>query len=266
LQAFRRGRQAVAAPAELESTLAGLRAPTPRRKPSNRARDIAALVRTTPDSALAQHVASRVSDLIAYQNVSYARRYAEFVEMVRAAEAARVPGDEGFALAVARYLYKLMAYKDEYEVPRLSLDESIDMQVHKMFGARARVSYKLHPPFLRALGMNRKITLGPWVRPLFRLLVAMRFLRGTFFDPFGHTEVRRTERQLITEYREAIATVTGILAPENHDVAIELAALPDVVRGYEDVKLANVDSYRNLLAALMSELISQTPARLAPAG
>jgi len=265
LQAFRRGRQAVAAPAELESTLAGLQAPTRRRKPSSRARDIAALVRTT-DSALAQHVASRVSDLIAYQNVSYAQRYAEFVEMVRAAEAARVPGNEGFALVVARYLYKLMAYKDEYEVPRLSLDESVDMQAHKMFGARARVSFKLHPPFLRAMGMNRKITLGPWVRPLFRLLVAMRFLRGTFLDPFGHTEVRRTERRLITEYREAIATVTAILTPENHDVAIELAGLPDVVRGYEDVKLANVDSYRNLLAALMSELISQTPARLAPAG
>jgi indolepyruvate ferredoxin oxidoreductase len=114
--------------------------------------------------------------------------------------------------------------------------------------------------------MNRKITLGPWVRPLFRLLVAMRFLRGTFFDPFGHTEVRRTERRLITEYREAIATVTAVLAPENHDVAIELAGLPDVVRGYEDVKLANVDRYRKLLAALMSELMSQTPARLTPAG
>jgi len=186
--------------------------------------------------------------------------------MVRAAEAARVPGNEGLALAVARYLYKLMAYKDEYEVPRLSLDEGVDTQVRKMFGARARVSYKLHPPFLRALGMNRKITLGPWVRPLFRLLVAMRFLRGTFFDPFGHTEVRRTERQLITEYREAITTVTGVLAPENHDVAIELAGLPDVVRGYEGVKLANVDSYRKLLVALMSEVMSQTPSRLTRAG
>ena len=114
--------------------------------------------------------------------------------------------------------------------------------------------------------MNRKITLGPWVRPLFRLLVAMRILRGTLFDPFGHTEVRRTERQLITEYREAIATATGVLAPENHDVAIELAGLPDVVRGYEDIKLANVDRYRKLLAALMSKLMSQTPERLMRAG
>jgi indolepyruvate ferredoxin oxidoreductase len=266
LQAFRRGRQAVAAPAELESTLAGLREPTPRREVSSRARDVAALVRTTPGSALAELVVVRVSDLIAYQSVSYARRYAEFVEMVRAAEAARVPGNEGFALAVARYLYKLMAYKDEYEVPRLSLDEGVDMQVRKMFGARARVSYKLHPPFLRAVGVNRKITLGPWVRPLFRLLAAMRFLRGTVLDPFGHTEVRRTERQLITEYRAAIVTVTAILAPENHDIAIELAGLPDVVRGYEDVKLANVDRYRKLLAQLMSKLMSQTPPRLTRVG
>jgi indolepyruvate ferredoxin oxidoreductase len=266
LQAFRRGRQAVAAPAELESTLAGLREPTPRREVSSRARDVAALVRTTPGSALSELVVVRVSDLIAYQSVSYARRYAEFVEMVRAAEAARVPGNEGFALAVARYLYKLMAYKDEYEVPRLSLDEGVDMQVRKMFGARARVSYKLHPPFLRAVGVNRKITLGPWVRPLFRLLAAMRFLRGTVLDPFGHTEVRRTERQLITEYRAAIVTVTAILAPENHDIAIELAGLPDVVRGYEDVKLANVDRYRKLLAELMSKLMSQTPPRLTRVG
>jgi indolepyruvate ferredoxin oxidoreductase len=266
LQAFRRGRQAVAAPAELESTLAGLREPTPRREVSSRARDVAALVRTTPGSALSELVVVRVSDLIAYQSVSYARRYAEFVEMVRAAEAARVPGNEGFALAVARYLYKLMAYKDEYEVPRLSLDEGVDMQVRKMFGARARVSYKLHPPFLRAVGVNRKITLGPWVRPLFRLLAAMRFLRGTVLDPFGHTEVRRTERQLITEYRAAIVTVTAILAPENHDIAIELAGLPDVVRGYEGVKLANVDRYRKLLAELMSKLMSQTPPRLTRVG
>ena len=81
-----------------------------------------------------------------------------------------------------------MAYKDEYEVPRLCLDQEVDARVREAFGSNARVSYKLHPPFLRAMGMNRKLTLGPWVRPFFRALAALRFLRGSFLDPFGHTQ------------------------------------------------------------------------------
>jgi indolepyruvate ferredoxin oxidoreductase len=266
LQAFRRGRQAVAAPAELESTLARLRDVAGGQTVSGRARDIAALVRTAPDTELATRVATRVDDLVQYQNAAYAKKYAEFVEMTRVAEAACVPGSEDLATAVARYLHKLMAYKDEYEVPRLCLDESVDRTARKMFGRRARVSYKLHPPFLRAMGMNRKITFGPWVRPLFRLLAALRFLRGTFWDPFGRTEVRRTERALIGEYRAAVETVTADLTPENHALAVELAELPDIVRGYEDVKLANVEHYRRLLAELTSKLAADVPPRVTPAG
>ena len=102
--------------------------------------------------------------------------------------------------------------------------------------------------------MRRKITLGPWVRPFFRLLATCRFLRGTPWDPFGHTEVRRVERQLIEEYRMAIEAVAAALSPHNHELTIEIAALPDIVRGYEDVKLANVDRYHTMLTDAMSRL------------
>ncbi len=98
--------------------------------------------------------------------------------------------------AYARNLFKLMAYKDEYEVARLSLDPALDEQVVAQFGEQARYSYRLHPPVLRALGMKKKITLGSWVRPGFGLLYAGRRLRGTGLDVFGRTEVRRTERAL----------------------------------------------------------------------
>ena len=105
----------------------------------------------------------RVSDLIAYQSRRYAQHYAEFVERIRVAEATKVPGVDDLTRSVARNLHKLMAYKDEYEVPRLCLDQEVDARVREAFGSNARVSYKLHPPFLRAMGMNRKLTLGPWV-------------------------------------------------------------------------------------------------------
>ena len=255
LQAFRRGRQYVAAPADLASALAEPHESHSDRPLSARAQAIVALVRTSPDSELARRVSLRVDDLIRYQSASYAKQYAEFVESVRDREAVQVPGGgERLAEAVSRYLHKLMAYKDEYEVPRLLLDDAADDRARRRFGSLSQVSYKLHPPFLRALGMRRKITLGPWVRPFFRLLATFRFLRGTPWDPFGHTEVRRVERQLIGEYRMAIEAVAAALSPHNHELTIEIAALPDIVRGYEDIKLANVDRYHTMLTDAMSRL------------
>ncbi|MGO9181749.1 DUF6537 domain-containing protein [Mycobacterium sp.] len=112
-------------------------------------------------------------DLIAYQSRPYAQHYAEFVERIRVAEATKAPGLDDLTRSVARNLHKLMAYKDEHEVPRLCLDQEVDARVREAFGSNARVSYKLHPPFLRAMGMNRKLTLGPWVRPFFRALATL---------------------------------------------------------------------------------------------
>lgn len=258
LQAFRRGRQAVAAPADLAAAVARRQERRPKAVPRD-AHRIAAIVRAIPESPLGEDVAVRVSDLIGYQNRAYARRYAEFVERIRVAEARVAPGHDDLARSVARGLHKLMAYKDEYEVPRLCLDHEVDARVREAFGVDAQVSYQLHPPLLRAMGMNRKLTLGPWVRPFFRALAAMRFLRGGLLDPFGHTQIRRIERQLIVEYEARMDAVADIMTPETHALAVRIAELPDMVRGYEDVKLANVVRYREHGEQLMSELRLQAP-------
>ncbi|MFD5537351.1 indolepyruvate ferredoxin oxidoreductase family protein [Streptomyces sp. NPDC127079] len=258
LQAFRRGRQAVAAPADLDATLDSLRGKPVRRAVPEQARAIADLVQTSPDSPLARVLGVRVPELVAYQNPTYARSYALFVERIRAAEAAQVPGSEELATAVARHLYKLMAYKDEYEVARLLRDDDVENRTRAVFGADARIAYRLHPPVLRALGMKSKISLGPWSRPVFRVLAASRFLRGTFWDPFGHTEVRRLERGLVVEYRDIVVAVAAAMTPETHALAMALAELPDIVRGYEEVKLGNVTRYRERLSELSAELLAGT--------
>jgi indolepyruvate ferredoxin oxidoreductase len=215
------------------------------------------------EHSLAEVVALRVRELTAFQDDACAVDYARFVEHVRTREAA-VTGSETLAATVAEYLYKLTAYKDEYEVARLSLDPALDEQVRAQFGEGARYQYRLHPPVLRALGLKHKIRLGPWFRPAFATLVAMRRLRGTAFDPFGHTEVRRTERVLITEYREVIAQLLTGLTEDNHDLVLEIAALPDMIRGYENIKLANVRRYHEKLTELRAAFAASTSPSLVP--
>ena len=162
---------------------------------------------------------------------------------------ARVDADPRLAEAIATGLYKLMAYKDEYEVARLSLDPALEASVRAQFGDGARYAWKLHPPVLRAVGMQRKITLGRWFRPGYRTLRAMRRLRGTRLDPFGVAEVRRVERELVAEYRSLIPTLLTLR--RRSDRAVEIAGLPDMVRGYEQIKLDNVARYRARLAELL---------------
>ena len=208
-------------------------------------------------------VRRRADDLAAYQNAGYAASYTAAVARVREAEAGIDPRLT-LAAAVARNLYKLMAYKDEYEVARLSLDPRLAASITAQFGSGARYRYQLHPPVLRALGMNRKISLGPWFRPVFRTLAGLRRLRGTPFDPFARTAVRRTERALITEYRDTIGRLVAGLTPQNHELAVEIAGLPDLIRGYEEIKLANVAVYRDKTAELLARLdASPEPAEVA---
>jgi len=206
---------------------------------------------------LADVLALRVSELTAFQDRACAQDYASFVERVRAGEAA-ITGGETLARAVAENLYKLTAYKDEYEVARLSLDPALDQAVRAQFGDGARYQYRLHPPVLRALGLKHKVSLGPWFRPAFATLVAMRRVRGTRLDPFGRSEVRRTERALITEYREVAEELLAGLTEGNHDLAVQVAALPDMVRGYEEIKLATVRAYHERLAELRAEFAAST--------
>jgi indolepyruvate ferredoxin oxidoreductase len=192
----------------------------------------------------------RVPDLIDYQSAAYAREYVDFVERVRAAEAAAVPGDTRLSEGVARHLFKLMAYKHEYEVARLHLRPDMVQALHAQFPAGARVQYNLHPPLLRALGMKRKIKLGTWFDGAFRLLRGLKRLRGTPFDPFGYAEVRRVERALIGEYRSLVDKALAGLTPGSYGRAVKIANLPDVIRGYEDIKLGNVRRYRAEVQAL----------------
>jgi indolepyruvate ferredoxin oxidoreductase len=196
----------------------------------------------------------RVAELTAFQNENYAASYAAQVRVVAEAERAALGAPGELTSAYARHLFKLMAYKDEYEVARLSLDPALDETVQAQFGAGARYYYRLHPPVLRALGMKKKVTLGPWFRPAFRALYASRGVRGTALDVFGRTEVRRTERVLPGEYRAAVTAALPQLSAQTRPALVALAELPDMVRGYEDVKLANVAQFRTALAEAVREL------------
>ncbi len=260
LAALRWGRAVVAAPDAVE---AATRAP----ETVEAARELTDLdeylvgLAVNGDSGELRRLAEvRVPELVAYQNADWARRWAETVRRVHVAEQERTPGHSEVTEAVARQLFKLMAYKDEYEVARLHLDAVELAKRDAEFGAGAKVYFMLHPPLLRALGLKRKLKLGRWFVPAFRLLYRMRRLRGTKLDPFGHAKVRRVERELIVEYETLVDEALSLLTPETHDTALELLELPDVIRGYEEIKLRNVVLYRKRADGIMKRLRAGKPA------
>ena len=157
-----------------------------------------------------------------------------------AREAAIAPGRHDVTHAVIRNLYKLMAYKDEYEVARLHLKPAFHAGTRGLFAAPRRLSWHLHPPLLRALGLKRKLRLGPWFRHALRALRALRRLRGTPYDPFGYAAVRREERRLVPWYRGLVVEALDAAGPDAHAAAVELARLPESIRGYEDIKLRSI--------------------------
>lgn len=181
----------------------------------------------------------RVAGLVLHQGLASAARYLDVVlETFRAERRALGPRAEPrVTREVMRNLHKLLAYKDEYEVARLHLEAGMQRRAEAAFTGRVRVHYHLHPPFLRALGLRRKLRLGRWFEPVLWLLARLRGLRGTPFDPFGRAEVRRLERRLPGWYTGAVARGLAELRPENHAQVAELAALPDRIRGYEQLKL-----------------------------
>ncbi|HEX6513840.1 MAG TPA: indolepyruvate ferredoxin oxidoreductase family protein, partial [Chloroflexota bacterium] len=191
------------------------------------------------DEASRRKLAIRLAELIHYQDAAYAAQYLDFVLQVAAREGV-LKGETGaLTQAVAHHLYKLMAYKDEYEVARLHLKRAFHRRLDGLFPTRRSLTYHLHPPLLRSLGLKRKLELGEWFEPAFKALRAMRRLRGTPLDPFGCHPVRRQERELIGWYRRLVAE-----APD-YQSALDLAALPDLIRGYEKVKLANIERAKN---------------------
>jgi indolepyruvate ferredoxin oxidoreductase len=195
----------------------------------------------------------RVPELIRYQNTAYARQYVAFIRQVIAVEEQRVPGHTRFAEAVVRYLFKLMAYKDEYEVARLLLEDAFFQRLQRQFGDDAQVAFNLHPPLLRALGLQRKLRLGRWFIPVLKALRRLRVIRGTPFNIFGYAKVRRVERQLIVEYRKLIESLLPDLTSENYAIAVQIAELPDMIRGYEGIKLATVDEFHRKVEALYGQ-------------
>ncbi len=260
IQAFRYGRLFVADPDALAFGLAAMSAEPDRQVViSEQAAELIGKVAAARGGELQAHLEARVDDLIGYQDATYARRYAADVARAAAAERVVAPGQERFAAAVAVGLYKLLAYKDEYEVARLHLDPQTAQQIEHTFGTGARAKVMLHPPVLRAMGMKRKIALGRSSTPVFHLLRACRRLRGTRMDPFGLARVRRVERRLIADYRAAVAAAIDRLSAETMDTAIAIAELPDTVRGYEDIKLASVEEFDARLTDLVARL-GQEPA------
>ena len=197
----------------------------------------------------------RIPELMAYQSTRYARQYSDFVKKVLAAERVKMPGYTRLSEAVARYLFKLMAYKDEYEVARLYMKPEFAETVAKQFGPDAEIKYRLHPPLLRYMGVDKKISLGKWFDKGFNLLTKMKFLRGTPLDLFGYANVRRVERALIGEYRALIEEALINLSPDTYDRAVQLAELPDMIRGYEDIKMKNVERYRAQVRKLKKERV-----------
>jgi indolepyruvate ferredoxin oxidoreductase len=206
--------------------------------------------RAGADGELRRLLEVRVPELIEYQDETSARAYVDFVTRVRVAEQAAVPGESRLSEAVARYLFKLMAYKDEYEVARLHLKADLARSLADEFPGGVRVQYNLHPPVLRALGLTRKLKFGGWFDGVFRALAAMKGLRGTPFDPFGRAAVRQVERALPGEYRAVIDRALSGLSRDTYERAVRAARLPDLVRGYEDIKLRNVEKYREEVRAL----------------
>ncbi|RYF06152.1 MAG: indolepyruvate ferredoxin oxidoreductase family protein, partial [Comamonadaceae bacterium] len=204
---------------------------------------------------LAEMVGKRVQFLTDYQNAAYAADYQAFVDKVRAAES-RHGSSTRLTEAVARYLFKLMAYKDEYEVARLHTDTAFAAKIDGMFEGDYRVVHHLAPPAFAKTndkGELVKKPYGPWMHKAFTVLARMKGLRGTAFDPFGRTEERKTERALIVEYRACIDELLAGLTPENLALAADVARIPEDIRGYGHVKERHLKAARAKWAGLMAQ-------------
>jgi indolepyruvate ferredoxin oxidoreductase len=197
-------------------------------------------------------IATRAASLSAYQNAGYAQQYCDFVEQVRVAERGIVDAGKPLRLteAVAKYLFKLMAYKDEYEVARLYTNAVFAKKIDGLFEGDYKIKFHLAPPLFAkkdAQGHLIKQEFGPWMMQAFGLLAKFKGLRGSAFDPFGYTSERKTERGLIVAYRQTMTALLPKLTAENLSVVLAIASIPEEIRGYGHVK------DRHLVAAKLKE-------------
>jgi indolepyruvate ferredoxin oxidoreductase len=241
------GRYAVAYP-EKVAQLAGGTAPT---------HDLA--------HSLAEIVTRRVAFLTDYQNETYAQRFVEQIDHLRRREASVRPGSTELAASAARNYFKLLAYKDEYEVARLYTETGFLERLRAGYQGRFKLLFHFSPPLIAGIdpssGRPRKYAFGQWMLGFLRILAACRGLRGTAFDPFGYTQERRVERELIANYEKLLKAISGQLDEVHFSSALELVSLPDGIRGYGPVKRAAVEEasqrYDELLASwpeLMEEM------------
>ncbi|MEE8532465.1 MAG: indolepyruvate ferredoxin oxidoreductase family protein, partial [Alphaproteobacteria bacterium] len=208
-------------------------------------------------ASLDEIIERRVGELTRYHNAAYAGRYTDLVGRVRAAEAETARGLTGLTEAVARAYFKLLAYKDEYEVARLFADGAFEQQIASQFEGDYRLRFHLAPPlFARTdpdTGVPLKSAYGRWMMTAFRVLARLKFLRGTRLDPFGYTRERRSERGLIDAYEKVIDELLSGLTHDNHALAVEIAGVPEHIRGFGHVKARHIEAAKvreaDLLAA-----------------
>jgi indolepyruvate ferredoxin oxidoreductase len=204
------------------------------------------------EETLAATVAGLALDLADYQDPRYARSYLERLIPIMRAETAAGTGTLDLTATAARELYRLMAYKDEYEVARLLVRGPYRRWLESHSKGRLRVRYHLHPPLLRALGLRRKLAMGRWVEPLLRALIPLRRLRGTRLDPFGHTAVRRMERDLSVWYADLLEAVARGLRADNLGEALEIVSAPETIRGFEEIKVHRAEEARRRVDTLLA--------------
>ena len=214
--------------------------------------------------SLRELVERRAGFLTAYQNSAYAQRYRDLVAAVETAEKTRGRGLAGLAEAAARNFFKLMAYKDEYEVARLYTDGTFLKQLHQQFEGDFKLQFYLAPPLTAprdpATGeLKKRAFSGRWMLLTFRLLAALRGLRGTTFDIFGHTAERRTERKLIADYETMLTELIAALTPDNHALAVEIARVPEQIRGYGHIKERNIKKAKEREASLLAAFRTPSP-------
>jgi indolepyruvate ferredoxin oxidoreductase len=198
----------------------------------------------------------RITSLTGYQSSFYAKKYKSLVDQVKATEE-KLNGKAGpLTEAVAKYYYKLMAYKDEYEVARLYTDGQFLNQIKNTFDGDVRIRFNLAPPLLAKRdeqGHLKKSEFGAWILPLFGILAKLKFLRGTPLDIFGYTDERKMERQLVRDYKSTIEGLLPQISSANYETAVQIASIPEFIRGYGHVKEAHLEKAKKSEADLLEK-------------
>lgn len=227
------------------------------------------IVQPKPAASLttaADVVAFRANYLKAYQDEALARRFTDMIARFEALEQSKAAGRKGLSEAVARGYFKLLSYKDEYEVARLYTDGRFEKAIGENFDGDLKLEFHLAPPLMswfskdKVTGHPRKMSFGRWMLPVFRQLAKGRRLRGTTWDIFGYTAERKLERRMISDYEAVLAEIERRLSPDTYHTAVGLARLPEDIKGFGHVKLANYERVKQREAALLADLRDPKPA------